>query len=263
MLSEEMPVLADLDDGALIQDAVEWQRVRAFVDARQQASFAELARRRVADASPVLLAREGAHDYEESIDQARDRVLKWCGDEFAPALRLAPVTARQQVEEALTLVDRFPIIWRALVEGRITAYKARSFIRALADLDPEVAAEVVARLLPDAGDYTPGQLPAAIKRTILAVDPDGAQERHDRTQNGRHVRSVPADDAMGRLNAYLTADELTRVMGVLDAYAHACPHQDPTNHGRTPHRRAGGTRHGRTHQRLPAAGPAARGPRPL
>jgi hypothetical protein len=227
LLSEEMPVLADLDDGALIRDAVEWQRVRSFVDARQQASFAELARRRVADATPVLLAREGAHDFEESTDRAHDRVLKWCGDEFAPALRLAPATARQQVEEALTLVDRFPAVWRALLDGRITAYKARSFVRALADLDPEVAADVVAKLLPDAGDFTPGQLQAAIKRTIIAVDPEGAQDRHDRAKGGRHVRSAPADDAMGWLNAYLTVDELAKVMAVLDAYAYACPHDDP------------------------------------
>jgi hypothetical protein len=226
-LSEEMPVLADLDDAALIRDAADWERVRALVDARQQASFAELARRRVADATPVLLAREGAADYEESIDKARDRVLKWCGDEFAPALRLAPVTTRQKVEEALILVDQFPAVWRALAQGQITAYKARSFIRALADLDPDVAAEIVAKLLPDAGDYTPAQLQAAIKRTIIVLDPDGAHDRHNRAKRGRHVQSSPADDAMGWLHAFLTADELTKVMAVLDTYAHACPHDDP------------------------------------
>jgi hypothetical protein len=32
---------------------------------------------------------------------------------------------------------------------------------------------------------------------------------------------------MGWLHAYLTADELTKVMAVLDAYAHACPDDDP------------------------------------
>jgi hypothetical protein len=125
------------------------------------------------------------------------------------------------------LYDRFPAVWRALADGDITAYKARSFIRPLAELDPEVAAEVIAKVLPDAADYTAGQLQGAIKRSIYAVDPEGAQERHDKAKTRRHVAGTPADDAMGWLRAYLSADELTMVMGVLDAYAHACPREDP------------------------------------
>jgi hypothetical protein len=137
------------------------------------------------------------------------------------------MTARHRVAEAFAVHDRFPAVWNALANGDITAYKARSFTKPLAELDDEIAAKVIEKVLPDAGDYTPGQLQAAIKREIFAVDPEGAQARHEEAKRKRHVASTPADDAMGWLRAYLTADELTMVMAVLDAYARACPREDP------------------------------------
>jgi hypothetical protein len=226
-LVQNLPVVAELDDAALVDLTVEYEKTLACINAHQQAAIAELARRRVADAKPFLLPGKGGRSYDETPDMARERMANWCGEEFAPALRLAPVTARDRVDQAVALYDRFPAVWRALADGDITAYKARSFVRPLAELDPDVAADVIAKILPDAADYTAGQLQGAIKREIYAADPEGAQERHDKAKNKRHVAGTPADDAMGWLRAYLTADELTTVMGVLDAYAHACPREDP------------------------------------
>jgi hypothetical protein len=225
-LVEELPIAAELDDRGLNDLAVEYEKTIACINAHQQAVIAEMARRRVADAKPFLLPGKGGRSYDETPEMARERMKDWCGEELAPALRLAPVTARDRVDQAVALYDRFPAVWQALADGDITAYKARSFVRPLAELDPELAAEVIAKVLPDAADYTAGQLQGAIKREIYAVDPEGVQERHDRAKNRRHVAGTPADDAMGWLRAYLSADELTMVMGVLDAYAHACPRED-------------------------------------
>jgi hypothetical protein len=226
-LVDELPEVADLDEGALVDITLEWQKTRAYIDAQEEAAFAELARRRMADASPLLLRREGPDGYDETLDMMRERVVKWAAEEFASALRWAPRTAHDRVKKAVILHDKFPSVWQALADGDITADKAHSFTKALAELDPEVAADVVAKVLPDAGDYTPAQLQAAIKREIFAADPEGAQARHDNAQKRRHVASAPAEDAMGWLRAYLAADELTMVMSVLDAYAHACPREDP------------------------------------
>jgi hypothetical protein len=137
------------------------------------------------------------------------------------------VTAQHRIREAIAAHDTFPAVWQALADGDITAYKARSITKPLAELDSEVAAEILAKVLPDARDYTPGELQNAIKHEIFAADPDGARARYEEAKRNRHVASTPADDAMGWLRAYLSADELTMVMGVLDAYAHACPREDP------------------------------------
>jgi hypothetical protein len=226
-LVEELPDVADLDEGALVDITVEWQKTRACIDAHEEAAFAELTRRRMADAKPLLLPHDGPGGYDETLEMMRERVVKWAAEEFAPALRWAPRTAHDRVGKAVILCDKFPAVWRALADGDITAGKAHSFTKALAELDPEVAAEVIAKVLPDAGDCTPAQLQAAIRREIFAADPEGTQARHDNAKKGRHVASAPAEDAMGWLRAYLAADELTMVMSVLDAYAHACPREDP------------------------------------
>ncbi|GAA1698032.1 hypothetical protein [Fodinicola feengrottensis] len=59
---------ADLGDDALVTDVVECERMRAMIDARQVASFAELARRCVV-AGPSLV--------NESTVATRERVVKW------------------------------------------------------------------------------------------------------------------------------------------------------------------------------------------
>ncbi|WP_344309443.1 HNH endonuclease signature motif containing protein [Fodinicola feengrottensis] len=209
---------ADLEDDALVTDVVECERMRAMIDARQVASFAELARRRVV-AGPSLV--------NESTVATRERVVKWCAADFAPALRVAQVTAQHRLDTAIQLYNDFPAVWKALAAGVITTPKARIFLEMLEKLPADLAAEVIDATLPDAGDRTPGQLRKAIQRAIIAIDPQAAQDRHEEAKRQRRVQSSPADDSMAWMRAYLTADELASIMSILDAYAHSCPDDDP------------------------------------
>ncbi len=186
---QDVPVVADLDEDALVGVAVEWERIRAFVDAQQQASFAELVRRRVAAATPLPI--DQAPTYSGAVMEAQARAAKWCASEFAPALRLAEITAQHRVQDAVLLLDRYPAVWQALSDGIITNPKARIFVESLANLDPELAAKVVEKTLPDAGDYTPGQLRKKIQRACITVDPQAAEERHEQAKQERRVQGAP------------------------------------------------------------------------
>ncbi|GAA1691342.1 hypothetical protein GCM10009765_45950 [Fodinicola feengrottensis] len=117
--------------------------------------------------------------------------------------------------------------WQALSDGIITNPKARIFVESLTNLSPELAAKVVEKTLPDAGDCTPGQLRKKIQRAVITVDPQAAEERHEQAKQERRVQGAPADDSMAWMRAYLTADELASIMSTLNAYAHSCPPDDP------------------------------------
>src|SRR5882762_2797435 len=144
----DAPPVADLDDDALIGLSRGFEETQAAVAAQQHAVFAELARRRVAAAVPLTIARAGSGEYEEELGQAQDRELAWCAAEFAAELRVSQVTMGQRMAEAIALQDGLPAVWQALAAGRITVSKARVFLKGLAVLDPDTAIAVADKLLP-------------------------------------------------------------------------------------------------------------------
>jgi len=140
------PRVQELDDDALIGFTVHSQRSRSRMEAQEYAAYAELARRKIAGTSPLSLPRPGKAPYLESRADAHDRAVTWAASEFAPPLRLSPITMKNKVDEAMTLVHDLPRVWQALADGRITGTKARFMVKELTKLDPQLAAEVAARL---------------------------------------------------------------------------------------------------------------------
>jgi hypothetical protein len=140
--------------------------------------------------------RRPAHDAAAPVGEDSTQVSRYAADEIALALRLSCGTASIRLEQARRLDGELADLLDAGQEGRLDRTKVRAVLDATDTLDPAVAAEVVVRVLPRAGDQTAGQLRAALGRAVIAADPAGAAERHERAHRGRRVVINPDRDGM-------------------------------------------------------------------
>jgi hypothetical protein len=141
--------------------------------------------------------------------------------EIGCALRLSPVAVGAKLQLADELTRRLPATLAALEAGTITARHVSVLVDAVTQLDDEVAARVEARVLAKAPTQTPAAFRAAVQRAVLAVDPRGAQERHEQVVPDRRVCGRPGNDGMGELWALLPLDGLATVMTSVNAVAAA------------------------------------------
>ena len=92
---------------------------------------------------------------------------------------------------------------------------------ATSTLTPEQTGRVEAEVLTRAGRWTAGELTAALRRSVIAVDPAAAGERAARVRGRRGVRYLALDDGMGQLAAMLPADQARAAYNTIDDFAHA------------------------------------------
>jgi hypothetical protein len=97
--------------------------------------------------------------------------------EVSLALSMSHVGASWWAGLGVALQWRLAATGRALAAGEIDVSRARLVSEATAVLSDELAQKVEARVLPDAGQQTTGQLRAALRRAVIAVDPRGADDR--------------------------------------------------------------------------------------
>ncbi|MGH3928589.1 MAG: DUF222 domain-containing protein, partial [Pseudonocardiaceae bacterium] len=122
---------------------------------------------------------------------------------------------------------------------------------------PEQRAALEDRVLPRAGQRTLSQLRAALARAVLAIDPDGAAERHEQRRKDRRVVLSPNEDGMANLWALLSTPDATATVLDHDDCAHPdgpegcdctprrAPSHDVRRYGRLPRPRPGDPRPGR------------------
>ena len=82
-------------------------------------------------------------------------------------------------------------------------------------------------MLPQAPEQTLAQLRAALARAVLAVDPDGAADRHTEARKDRRVYVQPEADGMGSLWALLTASDAAGAYEWLTRLARGLGADDP------------------------------------
>ena len=185
---------ARLTDHTLIEAIVGFDRLASWAAARQARLLAELARRRPTDQAPYSARWAGVGS-------------EYAPDEVGVALHLARGTACARVGLACRLLATLPdthALWEA---GRIDTAKARAIDDATWMLSPELARAVQERVLPRAPEQTLAQLKAALARAVIAVDPDGAEQRHRQARRDRRVVITPEADGMASLWALLTATQ--------------------------------------------------------
>ncbi|MGI5128237.1 DUF222 domain-containing protein [Pseudonocardia sp. CA-107938] len=199
---------ADLSDPALIDALVGYERVVAWAQARQ----ARQAR---------LIAELSARRSEPGA------VTDWAADEVGTALHLSGGTAAFRTRQAEALVSRLPDTLAAWEAGLLDQRRVTVITEGTATLSDEHAALVEARVLPKAPEQTAAQLRASVKRAIIAVDPGGAQERHEQARRDRRVAVNPEPDGMASLWALLPAPDAVAAYEWLTRLARGCGAEDP------------------------------------
>lgn len=201
-------------EAVLVAQAI--QRQQAHGEAQLMAVLAELAGR----------AEYQRCSYPDDADVAHEhRAVQAAGDEISLALSWTPARATRQVVIAVELVHELPDTFAALSEGRIDSDKARLIAertRCLAAV--HLRRGVEARVLPVAYRKTRGMLDSALRREVIAADPQAAEQRRRESARARRVgRPEPAspgsEDGMAQSLLYGNAEDLAAFWVALDAAA--------------------------------------------
>lgn len=191
-----------------------WERAKAHVEAAQTRALAELCDR--PQYARCTCPIDVVHEH---------RPVEPAGDEVSLALAWTPGRARNRVTVAVELSTELPDTLLSLEEGRIDADKARLIAdrtRCLATT--EQRREVESRVLPIAQRKTRAQLDRALRREVIAVDPQAAEQRRRTGAERRRVsRPEPAspggEDGMAMMNLYGPVEDLTALFTAIDAAA--------------------------------------------
>jgi hypothetical protein len=116
-----------------------------------------------------------------------DEVTEFCGDEIAWTLRWSRSYAFGQVLLGRVLLGRLPMVFAAMLAGRIDAAKATAFADALSGLDEQTARAVATRLLDKAGESTLTQVRERLRYHVDKADPDAAKRRYQKKVADRQV----------------------------------------------------------------------------
>ncbi|MGH3845356.1 MAG: DUF222 domain-containing protein, partial [Pseudonocardiaceae bacterium] len=111
----------------------------------------------------------------------------WETAEIAAALTFTSRRADYELGCAQTLLEQLPRVHTALATGELDHHKARVFTDYLANLTPEQADRISARLVPLAPGWTTGQLAARLLREVHAIDPDFTRRSYQHALRGRAV----------------------------------------------------------------------------
>ena len=161
-----------LSDDELIGALCGWRRLASWSAAGEVAAVNALASRRAAE------SRSGGNRHlAEHVDS-----------ELAAALTLPGRSADRLLELAVGLA-KLPGTGAALADGRIDWPKAMIIIDEVSGLDDADAAVVEARVLGDAPGQTTAQLRSAVRREVLALDPEAAIRRRKKAQKDARVET--------------------------------------------------------------------------
>lgn len=190
--------------GELVDLVAEWEKVQAWVHARQTEVVAELAQR-----PECQQASQTGHD-----------VGCTAADEIGLRLRVGTRTAQRLVRRARALHGPQLATLEALETGQLDRTRADIIVDGLEGVVPQVAFLVEDRVLPGAAKRTPTQLRRDVQRALIDVDPQDAEERFQRAKAGRYVsRPKPLPHGMAGIWAVLPAVDAMAVDSYLQAVA--------------------------------------------
>ena len=126
---------------------------------------------------------------------------EFSGDQVAMSLVMSRAYAQGQVFLAKDLMERLPVVFAALREGRIDRVRAEVFSDALAQLDDVTARQIAEREVGQAASRIPGQLRRRLYRQVIKANPGLARQRYDKTVTDRCVFLQPYTDGTAQLSA--------------------------------------------------------------
>jgi hypothetical protein len=218
-----MAPAADLKDRDLASVAGAWRRVASWAQAQELAAVAQIA------------SRAAARDDDIGTDAngRPARVPAAAAAEVSLELTMSQFGASWWTDLAVDLAWRLAATGAALAAGVIDLSRARLIAEATRLLSDPVARAVEEKVLPAAGDLTTGMLRAALRRAVIAADPEGAEQRRKQTERqakvslypdeectatlaGQRLPSVHAAAAMARISAMARALKASGAAGGMD-----------------------------------------------
>lgn len=204
-----------LSDAQLIDAIVGFERLTGWAEARQARLLAEFARRRPGD-DPTLVATDKPCT-----------IGRFAPDEVGLALKLARMTAKARLGRSVQLQQVLPETLALWSQGRLDERRVAAICEATHYLSVDNARAVQHRVLDRAPAQTVGQLKAALKRAVIAVDPEGAAQRHKAARRDRRVSISEEQDGMASLWALMSAPDAQAGFQWLTRLALGCGRDDP------------------------------------
>lgn len=204
-----------LDDTDLVDAVIALDRLAGWASARQARLLAEFARRRPGD-DPELAGTDRASS-----------LCRYAPDEVALALSQSRMSAGARLARSVQLCTVLPATLHAWETGRIDEAKALAICDATQNLDPDTAVAVQDRVLPRAAGRSLAQVKAALRRAVIAADPQGANERHRKARLDRRVVVGDETDGMASLWALLPAHAASASYAWLTRLARGLGAADP------------------------------------
>jgi hypothetical protein len=183
---------AGLEDGALAGVAASFRRLASWAQAGELAVVAQIA------------SRSAARDPKIAVDAA-GRPAQIPGEaaaEVSLALVMSGCSADWWLDLAVTLAWRLTATGQALATGVIDLPRARLIAEATSLLSDEHARTVEEQVLPRAGELTNAALRAALRRAVIAADPDGAERRRKDSEARAKVCMYPDEEGTAALSGY-------------------------------------------------------------
>ncbi len=174
-----------------------FRRLAAWAQAGELAAVAEMASRTAARDDHVRVDADGRPE----------QVTPAAGSTVGLELVMSHPAAMAWTGLGVTLRWRLAATLAALSAGTIDLYRARLIAEATSPLDDDTARAVESAVLPKAGGQTSGQLRVALRRAVIAADPEGAEQRRQDAQRHAKVSLYPDPEGTATLAA-------TRLPGV-------------------------------------------------
>ena len=141
--------------------------------------------------------------------------------ELAVSLEISTIAALRLMGDAVDLVERHPVVWSALKQGRLEPWVARKIADLTHDLSAARAHRVDAQLAEVVGTLSPGRLLALVEGRVVAADQALADEKAALAKQRRGVWLGRHNDQGTRgLFAQGDAKDMARVYATVDHLAH-------------------------------------------
>jgi hypothetical protein len=127
--------------------------------------------------------------------------------------------ATDRVAAAVDLLTRHRQLVEVMAAGRLDAYRAGVVAEELAEADPDVCADVVARLGVHLGTEPGGSLRRRVRRTLAAVDADLVRVKAAQARAERSLRRTAFAAGVDEWSAKLPVEDSRTAWSVVDALA--------------------------------------------
>src|SRR4051794_18668158 len=217
-----------LTDEEALATAVAWERQARWISARCQAanvafvgpaavtkglSHDEVRLSVAGESLEGRTARERAAERRDAHREEQSRVL-----ELALGLDCSDVLLKAKLANARLLSGTLSETSRRLESGELSDYRARRICEKLDGLEPDVAQDIEAQVLRNAGSIKFASMTAKLRRLVLAAKGPAAADEHRQGVKNRRVviDTEPTEPGLLGVHAYLPAEVAVAVREALE-----------------------------------------------